>query len=250
MKKVIYSFILGSTLLLGSCKKYLEVQPLDRVPAEQILIDPNGVKVLLANLYSLLPLEDFKYNPAQGFNYHRTASQSNYVEPGFGTTYFTDEATLSQGNGVGPVGEGYWGYGGIRQTNQLMEQLPSVVSLTTAQKAALTAECRFIRAYMYFQMAKRYGGVPIIDKSLEYQPGTDNADLFVPRSTEKQTWDWILNELEAASKDMPATYSAADGPYRATKWAALALKSRAALFAASLAKYWGRLMPMATISSA
>jgi hypothetical protein len=240
MKKIIYSLALGSTLLLGSCKKYLDVQPLDRVPAEQILIDPNGVKVLLANLYSLLPLEDFKYNPAQGFNYHRTASQSNYVEPGFGTTYFTDEATLSQGTGVGPVGEGYWGYGGIRQTNQLMEQLPSVVSLTAAQKAALTAECRFIRAYMYFQMAKRYGGLPIIETSLEYKPGTDNADLFIPRSTEKQTWDWILNELEQASKDMPASYSAADGPYRATKWAALALKSRAALFAASLAKYWSR----------
>lgn len=240
MKKIIYSLTLGTALLLGSCKKYLDVQPLDRVPAEQILIDPNGVKVLLANLYSLLPLEDFKYNPAQGFNYHRTTSQSNYVEPGFGTTYFTDEATLSQGTGVGPVGEGYWGYGGIRQTNQLMEQLPTVASLTTAQKAALTAECRFIRAYMYFQMAKRYGGIPIIEKSLEYKPGTDNADLFVPRSTEKQTWDWILSELEAASKDMPATRSAAEGPYRATKWSALALKSRAALFAASLAKYWNR----------
>jgi hypothetical protein len=223
-----------------SCKKFLDVQPLDRVPAEQILLDPNGIKVLLANLYSRMPVEDFKYFPSQGFNYHRTASQSNYVEPGFGTTYFTDEATLSQGSGVGPTGEGYWGYDGIRQTNQLLEQLPTVTTLTTAQKAALIAECKFIRAYMYFQMAKRYGGVPIITTSLEYKPGTDNAALFIPRSTEKATWDFILKELDDAAKDMPAGYTVTDGPNRASKWAALALKSRAALFAASVAKYWTR----------
>ncbi len=184
MKKITtYIMICIAIITLGSCKKFLDVQPLDRVPIDQLLLDPNGIKVLMANLYSRMPVEDFKYFPAQGFNYHRTASQSNYVEPGFGTTYFTDEATLSQGSGVGPTTEGYWGYDAIRQTNQLIEQIPAVASLTSAQKTALLAECRFIRAYMYFQLAKRYGGVPIIEKSLEYKPGTDNADLFIPRST-------------------------------------------------------------------
>jgi hypothetical protein len=241
MKKI--SFYISVIVLIttfSSCQKFLEVQPLDRVPAEQILLDPNGVKVLLANLYSRMPVEDFKYFPSQGFNYHRTASQSNYVEPGFGTTYFTDEATLSQGSGVGPTAEGYWGYDGIRQTNQLLEQLPSVTTVTSTQRAALIAECKFIRAYMYFQMAKRYGGVPIIEKSLVYQPGTDNAELYIPRATEKQTWDFILKELDDAAKDMPSTYSVTDGPYRATKWAAFALKSRAALYAASVAKFWNK----------
>lgn len=224
---------------MSSCEKYLEVQPLDRVPAEQLLTDPNGVKTLMANLYSKMPVEDYKYNPGVSFNYHKTAG-SGYIEPGFGTSYITDEASLSAGSGIGPVNENYWGYDGIRQTNQLLEQLPVVTTLTTTQKNALIAECRFIRAYMYFTMARRYGGVPIIEKSLEYKPGTDNADLFVPRSTEKQTWDYVLNELEEASKGMPASYSATDGPYRATKWAALALKSRAALHAASVAKYWNK----------
>ena len=241
MKKIsFYISVLALITTFSSCQKFLEVQPLDRVPAEQILLDPNGVKVLLANLYSRMPVEDFKYFPSQSFNYHRTASQSNYVEPGFGTTYFTDEATLSQGSGVGPTAENYWGYDGIRQTNQLLEQLPTVTTLTSTQRAALIAECKFIRAYMYFQMAKRYGGVPIIEKSLVYQPGTDNAELYIPRATEKQTWDFILKELDDAAKDMPSTHSVTDGPYRATKWAAFALKSRAALFAASVAKFWNK----------
>ena len=67
MKKIsIYLTLLITGLTFGSCKKYLEVQPLDKVPVEQLLLDPNGIKVLLANLYSRMPVEDFKYNPAQG----------------------------------------------------------------------------------------------------------------------------------------------------------------------------------------
>lgn len=239
MKKLaIYLTITMTGLVITGCKKYLEVEPLDRVPASQLLTDINGVKTLLANLYIRMPVEDFVYNPGVGFNYHRSPG-NGYIEPGFGTTFYTDESTLSAGSGVGPLNDNYWGYDGIRQTNQFIEQLP-LVQMSDAQRAALVAEGKFIRAYMYFGLAKRYGGVPIIEKSLEYIPGSDNANLYVPRSTEKATWDYILSELDAAAKDLPSTRSSVEGIYRATKWAALGLKSRAALFAASLAKYWDR----------
>jgi hypothetical protein len=239
MKKIFtYILVLTIGLVFNACNKILDVQPLDRVPASQLLTDISGVKVLLANLYSRMPVEDFVYNPGVSFNYHRTAG-SGYIEPGFGTTFYTDEATLSTGSGAGPINDGYWAYDAIRQTNLFLEQLPTV-SMSDAQRNALIAEGRFIRAYMYFGLVKRYGGVPIIEKSLEYIPGSDNANLFVPRSTEKQTWDYILSELTASAKTLPVSFSSVDGPYRATKWAALGLKSRAALFAASVAKYWDK----------
>jgi hypothetical protein len=239
MKKIFtYILVLTFGLVFNACNKILDVQPLDRVPASQLLTDISGVKVLLANLYSRMPVEDFVYNPGVSFNYHRTAG-SGYIEPGFGTTFYTDEATLSTGSGAGPINDGYWAYDAIRQTNLFLEQLPTV-SMSDAQRNALIAEGRFIRAYMYFGLVKRYGGVPIIEKSLEYIPGSDNANLFVPRSTEKQTWDYILSELTASAKTLPVSFSSVDGPYRATKWAALGLKSRAALFAASVAKYWDK----------
>lgn len=239
MKKIFtYILVLTIGLVFNACNKILDVQPLDRVPASQLLTDISGVKVLLANLYSRMPVEDFVYNPGVSFNYHRTAG-SGYIEPGFGTTFYTDEATLSTGSGAGPISDGYWAYDAIRQTNLFIEQLPTI-SMSDVQRNALIAEGRFIRAYMYFGLVKRYGGVPIIEKSLEYIPGSDNANLFVPRSTEKQTWDYILSELTAAAKTLPVSFSSVDGPYRATKWAALGLKSRAALFAASVAKYWDK----------
>ncbi|MEO7530352.1 MAG: RagB/SusD family nutrient uptake outer membrane protein, partial [Sediminibacterium sp.] len=239
MKKIsIYLAIVLVSLSVTSCKKFLEVEPLDRVPASQLLTDINGVKTLLANLYIRMPVEDFVYNPGVSFNYHRTAG-SGYIEPGFGTTFYTDESTLSSGSGVGPVNDGYWGYDAIRQTNLFLEQLPQV-QMPEAQRTALVAEGKFIRAYLYFGLVKRYGGVPIIEKSLEYKPGTDNSNLFVPRNTEKETWDYVLSELDLAARDLPVSRTSVEGVYRATKWAALGLKSRASLFAASVAKYWNR----------
>jgi len=93
---------------------------------------------------------------------------------------------------------------------------------------------------MYFGLAKRYGGVPLIDRVLDgdYIPGSDNANLYIPRSTEKETWEFILNELDLAIENLPEFRTSDEGVYRATKWAAYGLKSRAALFAASIAKYF------------
>ncbi len=239
MKKIfINSIIALAVLSISSCTKFLEVEPLDRVPGSQLLTDVNGVKVLMANLYSRMPVEDFVYNPGVSFNYHRTPG-NNFIEPGFGTTFYTDESTLSAGSGVGPVNDGYWGYGDIRQANILMEQFPTV-AMSDAQRVALRAEAQFIRAYYYFGLVKRYGGVPIITNSQEYTAGTDNAQLYVPRSTEKETWDFVLKQLDSAVLFLPTTYNSAEGIYRATKWAALGLKSRAALHAASVAKFWNR----------
>ena len=84
---------------------------------------------------------------------------------------------------------------------------------------------------MYLDMTKRYGGMPIEDtaKSID----ADYDELMIPRSTLKQTYDFIISDLDAAIADLPGV--ALNG--KATKWAAHALKSRAALYAARIAKY-------------
>jgi hypothetical protein len=99
-------------------------------------------------------------------------------------------------------------------------------------------EAYFARAYTYMSLARRYGGVPWIDhvQDDEYVPGTENKTLYVPRSTEKETWEKILQDCDKAASLLPESVT----DYRATKWAALALKSRAALHAASIAKYSGK----------
>ena len=236
-RKILYIYIAAASLFLPACKKFLDIQPLNKVSATTLLSDISGVKVLMATLYNKMPIEDFSYNPGKMFNYHKDAGSTGFVDLGWSISFYTDESLVTAGSGVGPVNDGYWGYDAVSQVNQLINALPTV-TMDKSQRDRLLSEAHFIRAYIYFGLAKRYGGVPLIDTVLTYVAGSDNANLYIPRNTEKETWNFILNECDLAVQNLPATVSAVDGTYRATKWAAYALKSRAALFAASVAKYW------------
>lgn len=81
--------------------------------------------------------------------------------------------------------------------------------------------------------------MPIVDRVLddEYKGDGVNAGLYIPRSTEKDTWDWILAQLDEAASLLPET---APEEMRVSKYTAYALKARVALWAASESKYWNR----------
>lgn len=250
MKKKILNITIAACLLLFTvgCEDWLEVQPLTKTPSSVFLSDPAGINTLLANLYIKMPMEDFMYNPGKFFNYHRDLGGNAFVDFGWSTSFYTDEANYSPGSGAGPVNDNYWAYGAvtmsgnnnisngaygsIRQVNQFLQDVTSA-TLEEGLRKRCISEGHFIRAYMYFGLVKRYGGVPIIEV-----PQVPGDDLFVPRSTEKETFDFILSECDLAIENLPAASNVNDGIYRATKWAAYALKSRVALYAASIAKYW------------
>jgi hypothetical protein len=245
MKKYkLYLCIAVTTLYLSACNDFLDLKPLDKVSAEALLSDENGINLLLANLYNQMPIEDFSYFPDIQFNYHGGGGNSGKIDRGHSTSFYTDESvnTLGRNNAaiseVGPVNEGYWAYNSIRQVNQFLEDI-KVVDMSDATREKLISEAHFIRAYYYFGLAKRYGGVPLIETVLKIEGG-DNANLFVPRSTEKATWDFVLKDCDDAITNLPESRTSGEGAFRATKWAAYALKSRVALHAASIAKYWDK----------
>jgi hypothetical protein len=100
----------------------------------------------------------------------------------------------------------------------------------------LEGEARFIRAWLYFNMARGMGGMPIIgDEVFEYSPGMDITTLQYPRSTEAEIYNYIISECEAIKNFLPENPSI--NAARATKWAALMLKARAAVYAGSIANY-------------
>ena len=93
-------------------------------------------------------------------------------------------------------------------------------------------EMYFNRAFVYFALVKRYGGVPIVNEVLNY-PGQSIEELKIPRSSEDAVYQQVKADLDMAYELLPETNELG----RATKYAALALKSRAMLFAGSIAKY-------------
>src|SRR5690606_28715553 len=87
------------------------------------------------------------------------------------------------------------------------------------------AEARFLRAYWYHHLVSLYGDVPLVTTPLAL------SESNLPRTPKPQVYDFILSELDAAAAVLPEKYTASADIGRATKGAALALKSRVALYA-------------------
>ena len=232
--KVFFTAVL--VLLFFGCEDVLELEPTDKLSAEALFSEPEGVKLYMANLYYQLPVEDFTYihRTQNGVTFNWNGTNPN--NGGFVQPMHTDIAMHSEfAAGVSQNNWGHWwnaGYQLIRDVNTLIKEIPNL-DINEQQRMLIVGETSFIRAYAYFALAKRYGGVPLITEAQVYT--TDVESLKVPRSTEAETWNFVLEECQKAADNLLP----GDGSHRrATKYAALALKSRAALHAASVAKFW------------
>ncbi len=122
----------------------------------------------------------------------------------------------------------------IRDVNLFLERDSASTALLATDRAEFYAEGRFLRANFYFEMAKRMGGVPLVTSTLTYDYKGDPTYLQLPRAKESAIYDFVISEAEAIKNDLPADVNEKS---RATKGAALAMESRAALYAGSIAKY-------------
>ena len=221
-----YSMFLILLMATISCKKdFLNRQPVDIVSEDIAYGSLSGLEALTVTLYNDMQTEDFDYQVSD--------------EAGFPSTV-TDEAVRSYvwGNINNPViGNwfGWWGYTQVRRANDFIAKVPSA-KVEDGLKKRFIAEGRFIRAYHYFAMVKRYGGVPLVTTAQQLPAGGGTAGLEVQRSKEQDIYDFIATEIDAIIPDLPEANDASN-TYRVNKYAALALKCRAMLYAASSAKY-------------
>lgn len=226
--------ILVSALVMAlsfySCD-YLDVPPINIIQDDAIFNSESGITSYMTTLYYDLPIEDFRYTQ-QGFN---VSGKGQGRLPNV-----SGEAMCSSSDDISTIGDGtWWGcwdYGKIRRVNYFLKNFPAYKSnfQNTVLADAWMGEAHFIRAYCYFAMVKRYGGVPILREPQEYVG--DIESLKVPRDTEKACYDFIAEDLDEAFRLLPDNEEVL-GKGRATKYAALALKSRAMLYAGSIARY-------------
>lgn len=120
----------------------------------------------------------------------------------------------------------------IRALNEFIERVP-LTDVSEDYKKERVAEARFLRAFNYFEMVKRYGGVPLITRTQHSDEPKDS--LYPKRAKEQAIYDFVISELESISNDLPDKNGTNYGA--ATKGAALALASRAALYAGSIAQF-------------
>lgn len=226
MKKIIFSSILGLGLL-ASCAE-LDIAPKGMMTEDDLLSNDAGMEIYMAEIYSNLPLEDFKYLPQRGHNRNGWLV-SKGVEG-------TGEAVGRDGIVAAFTGEEdqYWGsaFSTLRKINTLIEDLPNYQgNYSSVAFNDYLGHAYFLRAYIFTQMAMRYGGIPLVTNVINY-PGDE--ELEVPRSTEEETWDQILSDFDKAIELM-GNQSVKRG--YANRSVALAYKSSAMLYAGSVAKY-------------
>jgi len=114
----------------------------------------------------------------------------------------------------------------IRQANVFLSHIDAA-TFDAAWKQRMKGEAYFLRAYFYHNLMRMYGGVPLITKVYDL-----NEDYKVARNSFRQTVDFIVANADSAAQLLPLSYSG-DNVGRATKGAALALKARVLLYAAS-----------------
>lgn len=245
MKIKSYTKLIGGCILcmgLAACEDYLDREDTSGIITPDLVwSDANAIAAVLADLYDGIGVDEFNdwydtdwmlMNPTTLSDEAQGSYQKNPLFDNPNTTYVYSDYLFED------VLE--WKYPRIRRTNEFLKQLAATTVLTAEQKKELEAEGRFIRAMHYFGLVKRYGGVPILTEPQVYDPG--NLDkLRVPRNTEKEVYDFIIDECKAIAEVLKATRPDNE-KFQATKGAALALQSRAALYAGSIAKY-GKLHP-------
>ena len=207
----------------------LDIPPQNIVTDDDLLSSEAGMEIYLARLYSYMPLEEFKYMAQWGFE---------------GSSWLG--ATGIEGNGEALNRDGicatftserttYWGmaFTTLRDANHLIETLPEFQgNFPELTYNHYLGEAYFTRAMVFYAMAKRFGGVPLVTKVIDY-PAEKDA-LEVPRATEEETWDQILVDFDRAAELLRP-----QSPKRgyANKFVALTYKSEAMLYAGSVAKY-------------
>jgi hypothetical protein len=213
-------------LFLAACDKDLNVPPQNILTSDAVFTSQSAITAYMASLYNDLPIEDFNFSK-NGFN--------TWADGGAFLWDMSDEAIANLTDNKNSIGDGtwlqWWNYNAVRNVNDFIIKIQKS-PFTQDQINGWLGEALFIRAYYYFGLVKRYGGVPLV-RDVQSFTGNNLSDLQVPRNTEKEIYDFIGSQLDSAA----ALLGAASDKGRANKYVAYALKARAMVFAGSIARY-------------
>ena len=224
--KIKNSLLLVVVACLWSCND-LDVPPKGNVDVS-VLGSTEGVKTYLALIYAEMPIWQFT-NGNLGWCGQTSFPAGEAIDYSFGVNI--GGSTLHGNSGWVRLP---WDYTCVRNINYFLEVFPGYASsFSETDYNQYLAEAYFARAFRYFEMAKRWGGVPLIDKTT-YYPEQSAEEMKVPRSKEVEVYEFVLADLDRAISLFTDDFKERG---RSNKWSALALKSRVALWAASIATY-------------
>ncbi len=216
--RIIIPVTLG--ILLFSCNSdFLDRNASSSIPEEEVFSDPELMKLLINNMYNDVPNFDWiwPYGPYDNITDESRSYWGDVCNVMLRGQWAADNNPLN-----------YWAYGQVRKTNLFLSRVDEA-DIDENAKRELKGEVMFLRAKLYFDMLKRYGGIPVIT-----EPQGIDDDLFVSRASMDECFRFIIEELEEAITLLPETYgSRGVDVSRANKHSAQAFLGRVCLFWAS-----------------
>lgn len=228
LKSLLIITVSGLFTFSSCINDFLDRKPLNVISDDNVWSSESAVQAYMAGMYESMFVEPHGWLLNWGTQGHFTDESMRSYSWGYPYTPTFANDFMSQ--------DAFWAntYKSIRVVNEFFQKLPSS-SIAEDMKERYIAEAHFIRAFYYFTLVKRFGGVPILKEVQEYS-GNNIEDLKVPRDTEESVWNFVAEECDLAMNGLPESYGASE-QFRATKYAAAALKSRAMLYAGTISKY-------------
>lgn len=250
INKVSFWGLLGLILFTASCKKFTQLQPLDAISETVAFDNPANVELVMNGVYQQAAIGTYSGSSGRGYPFGSASIQQSEMRGqdmvNMATFYqFTYEATYSTStaNNIN-----YWEnlYNLINQANVFIDGVRKAGAsgvITADQAKSYEGEARFLRALAHHELvinfSKPYAdgagskpGVPYRDTPIN-TPAAVQAALLVHRGTVAEDYVKILADLDFAEAALPATQP--NGYQRATKGAAIALKTRVKLHKADWA---------------
>jgi hypothetical protein len=234
---IIYTIAVATSM--ASCKKnFLDINPTDKYSEVAVFADSVVFEAFVVNRYIGARLQD---------------KEGDGTDPGFGRGFeysmwssITDESIYNNDDNTWTIQRGLlapenlgmagtiWprSYRSIRECNLALNNIDSL-QMSDARKTRLKAELQFIRAFRYHDIIRNYGRAVLMgDKVYTLSDNLQDESLF-QRASLKESIDYTVAQLDEAAAGLPADNSDSWPLGRATKGAALALKARLLLYAAS-----------------
>lgn len=222
-KYICLAATLGLTVSMNSCSDFMDLKPEDQYAEDAVWSDAGLVQAVVNDIYAYIV---------------HGSEESN-------TSALTDDAYFTHDYGMKAINEAtvsgsdlrwydddkcpfkwYNAYKGIYRTNLFLENIDKVPEKVGYNLKIMKGEVLFLRAYLYTELVRGFGGVPLVDKTYSIE---EASQLSLSRSNMADCLDFILKDIENAIPLLPET---AD-PGRATQGAAKALRARILLHVAS-----------------
>ena len=240
MKKSIFGIIVSLLMLqlMSSCKKYMDMEHFfkDRQNVDTVFARRDYTEQWLADVYTHLRGGNLDVGNKNDVLTNFLSDDMFFGDKIKESPRFTHSEYKDYKNGDYNEADWQdsWGscYQGIRKASIFIDNVDKNRQMSAEEIVDRKAQARFLRAYYYWLLLRKYGPVPLVpEHGLDYTQSY--SDLSLPRNTYDECVEFITSELARAAKDLPASLRDSRNLVRPTKGAALAARAKVLIYAAS-----------------